>query len=96
MLWPKFHHNLVIVQLCGNLDKGASIYDINKILGSLDPLPLRCPQNKCCLSANLGYLLTPLPFESHIWKPVTLDKARDKALVWQLKLQSEGAEGLSI
>ena len=34
-----------------------------------DPLPPLCPPNLYCLSAYLGYFLTPPMFGRHIWKP---------------------------
>ena len=52
--------------------RGASIYDIHILDAFLDPLAPLCPQNLHCLSANLGYFLTPLSilFGRHIWKPL--------------------------
>ena len=52
--------------------KGASIYDVRKIFGFFT-----FPPFVYCLSAKLGYFLTPTPLSAewgrHIWKPPSAD-----------------------
>ena len=57
--------------------KGSSMYNIHRILRSLDPLPPLCPQNLHCLFLQICCFLDPPPLlcGRHIWKPT---KAKER------------------
>ena len=83
--------------LCPIMYKGDSIYDVRKVLGFFDPPSPLCPNFMYCLSAKLGYFLTPLSADVIYGSPLTQNRRRGgggrRRGLWGFPLRGEGEEG---
>ena len=61
MMQPIVPRAIMRCTSCLTEPKGASTYDVHRIMAFFDPLPPLCPQNIYRLSAKLQHFLAPSP-----------------------------------